>query len=146
MESGTPSRDTERAVSEENVEIVRGVYSEWERGNFWTADYFHPDIHVRWFAPIAAPAGAETHGIEELTRGMREVLGSYERMTCTAERIIDAGDQVVSVELWQGRGKASGIETESRNSSLWRFADGKVIYLANYGNQSGALEAAGLSE
>ena len=44
-------------MSQENVEIVRKVLSEWARGNFWTADLFDPNIHVRWVTPLVAPAG-----------------------------------------------------------------------------------------
>ena len=128
------------------MEIVRRIYAEWERGNFWTAQYFHPDVQVRWFDPIIAPAGGETHGIDELTRGMLEFVRTYEHISGTAERIMEVGMRVVSVERWHGRGKASGVETEVRSSSLWEFADGRVIYLANYGSPDGALEAAERSE
>ena len=27
-------------MSQENVEIVRRMFSEWGRGNFWTPEYF----------------------------------------------------------------------------------------------------------
>jgi hypothetical protein len=44
-------------MSEENVEIVRRLFAEWERGNFWTGDYFDPDVRVTWVDPIlAAPS------------------------------------------------------------------------------------------
>ena len=135
-------------MSEENVELVRKVLAEWERGNFKTADAFDPNIHVRWVNPILAPAGGETHGIEELARGMRDMLREWEKGsgTATAERILDAGEDVVSVETWRGRGRASGIELEVRQACIWSFSDGKVTRMIRYGDPTEALEAAGLSE
>jgi ketosteroid isomerase-like protein len=93
-------------MSQENVEIVRRLFAEWERGNFWTADYLDPDVRVTWVDPILAPR-PETHGIDELTEGMMDFLGTWDRLTASAERVIDAGERVVTVERWRGRGKAS---------------------------------------
>jgi ketosteroid isomerase-like protein len=135
-------------MSQDNVEIVRKVLSEWERGNFWTADVFDRDIHVQWLTPIVAPAGGETRGIEELTGGMLELLRQWQRgtATATAERIIDAGDRVVSFEVWRARGKSSGAETEMFQSCVWTLAGGKITRMVRYSDAEQALEAAGLSE
>jgi ketosteroid isomerase-like protein len=132
-------------MSEENVEIVRRVYAEWERGNFWTPQFFDPSVHVRWANPIFA-RGAETQGIEALTRAVQGFLDAYEDMTATAERLIDTADQVVAVEVWRGRGRASGIEMEEPAGSVWTMSGGKATHVVFYGEVSEALEAAGLSE
>jgi ketosteroid isomerase-like protein len=135
-------------MSEENVEVVQRVLSEWGRGNFWTADLFDPNVHVRWVDPIVAPSGGETHGIEELGRGMLDLLGQWEKGTAsaTADRIVDAGEHVVSVETWRARGKSSGVETEMLQGCIWSVSDGKVTRMIRYGDAAQALEAAGLSE
>ena len=77
---------------------------------------------------------------------MVEFLDAWERVTARAERIVSAGDKVISVETWRARGRASGIETEVRHSSIWTVVEGKITYFANYGNPDAAFEAAGLSE
>jgi ketosteroid isomerase-like protein len=135
-------------VSEENVEIVRRVLSEWERGNFWTVDAFAPDIRVRWVDPIVAPARGETHGLRELGRGMADLLRQWEKgsATATPERIVDAGEHVVSVETWRARGRASGAETEMLQACVWTLAAGKVTRMVRYSDEAQALQAAGLSE
>ena len=135
-------------MSEENVEIVRKVLAEWERGNFWTADAFDPDVHVRWMDRILAPTGGETHGIEELTRGMLDFLREWEKGSgsATAERIVEAGEDVVSIETWRGRGKASGLEVETPQACVWSVSSGKITRMIRYGDPAEALEAAGLAE
>jgi ketosteroid isomerase-like protein len=132
-------------MSEENVEIVRRLFAEWERGNFWTGDYFDPDVRVTWVDPILAPR-PETRGIAELTEGMVDFLGTWDRLTATAEEVIDAGDRVVTVELWRGRGKASRATTEVRQGSVLTISRGKVRRMVVYRDPADALEAAGLSE
>jgi len=135
-------------MSEENVEVVRKVLSEWARGNFWTADLFDSGVHVQWVTPIVAPAGSETQGLGELTRGMLDLLGQWERgtATATAERVVDAGEHVVSVEVWRARGKSSGAETEMLQACVWTVSDGKVSRMIRYGDAAQAFEAAGISE
>ena len=129
----------------ENVEVIRRVLSEWERGNFWTGESFDPDVHVRWMNPIFVHR-SETHGLDELSQAMVEFLEAWERITARAERIVSAGDQVISVEMWRARGRASGVELEVRHSSIWSVAAGKITYFANYGDPDAAFEAAGLEE
>jgi ketosteroid isomerase-like protein len=132
-------------MSEENVEIVRRVYAEWEKGNFSPAEAFDPYIRVVWAEPIFAQR-AETMGIRETTRNLQEFLSTYEGVTAAAEQIIDAGDRVVVIARWRGRGKASGIELAERAGSVWTISDGKVTRVENYRDPADALEAAGLSE
>ena len=132
-------------MSQENVEIVRRVYAEWEKGNFSTAEAFDPRVRVVWVDPMLAQR-AETIGLRETTRNMREFLDVYEHLTARAERIVDAGDVVVAVVSWHGSGKASGVEFAVRHGSVWTISDGKVTRIENYRDPAEALEAAGLSE
>jgi ketosteroid isomerase-like protein len=134
-------------MSAENVDVVRKVLSEWERGNFWTTDLFDPNIRVRWVNPLVAPARGESHGLEELGRGMLDLLREWEKgsATATPERIIDAGDDVVSIETWRARGRSSGAETEMLQACIWTVSNGTVTQMVRFSDEDEALEAAGLS-
>jgi SnoaL-like protein len=133
-------------MSQENVEVIRRVLAEWEHGNFGTGG--NSSI------PMSTSAGStrifvhrsETHGLEELGQAMVEFLDAWERVTARAERIVSAGDKVITVETWQARGRASGVETEVRHSSIWTVVGGKITSFANYGTPDAAFEAAGLRE
>ena len=133
-------------MSEHNVEIVRRIYAEWERGNFFeTSEFFHPDVHVVWIDPIIVPAG-ETRGLDELGATMRDFLDTWEDLTATPQKILDAEDEVVCLSVWRARGRASAVPVEYHQANVWTCADGRVTRLVNYGDPAKGLEAAGLSE
>ena len=132
-------------MSEENVEIVRRAYAEWERGNFNTPEVFDPEVHVVWINPIFVPH-SETRGLEALNQAMREFLDAWELGTATAGQLIDGGEKVVAENVWRGRGKTSGIDMEVRLWSVWTLTGGKATRVVQYEERSDALEAAGLSE
>ena len=131
-------------MSQENVEIARGAHAEFERGNFWTPEIFDPGIRVVW---LPGPDGlVETVGLEAMANAVKQWMESWEQVTNSAEQIFDAGDQVVIISNWRGRGKASGVTTEWRYGSVWTFSEGKVTSIISYTDPAEALEAAGLSE
>ena len=132
-------------MSQENVEIVRRVYAEWERGDFRTLDCFDPEVRVVWVDEMFA-RGSESKGVRSLARNMGEFLGAWDGATASAERIVAAGEQVVVLSCWRGRGKASGIEVATRLGSVWTMRDGKVVQMENYADPGKALAAVGLSE
>ena len=61
-------------MSQENVEVVRRVYADWERGRFRSADCFDPSVRVVWVDPIFAQR-AESTRLPDLGRSMAEFLG-----------------------------------------------------------------------
>jgi len=128
------------------VEIVRQVFAEWEDGNFSGA-LLHPEVRIRWLHPSAAgEQQVETVGLEDATKFLRDFLSAFEGATLSAEKIVDAGDKVVAIATWRGRGKISGVLTEWRYGGVWEFRDAKVVSLISYHDPAEALEAAGLSE
>jgi ketosteroid isomerase-like protein len=133
-------------MSQENVEIVRRVFNEMERGNFRIAEYLDPKVHVTWVNPVYGDSGGDSHGIREVAEGLLALFEALGDVTWTAEQIIDAGDRVVTVESWRARGKASGAEAEARQASVWTISDGKITRIVGYADPAEALEAAGLRE
>ena len=131
-------------MSQENVEIVRRAFAEFERGNFWIPEIFDPNVHIVWLPVVGGEV--ETVGLEAMGRTVKEWLESWEQVTYVAERFIDAGDQVVIIAEWRGRGKASGVVTKWRHGAVWTIRDGKMISLISYPDPTDALEAVGLTE
>ncbi len=138
-------RDTPQTMSQQNVEVVQRAFAEFERGNFWVPEIFDPSVRVVWLAPLAGE-GVETVGLDVMTRSIKDWLQSFEQVTTVPERFIDAGDRVVVIAEWRGRGKASGAFTKWRYGAVWTLRDGKVISLVSYTDPAAALEAVGLSE
>ena len=127
------------------MEIVRRVFSEFEQGNFWVPEVFDPSVRMVWL-DAAVVGNAETVGLQEMSGQLTNFFKEYEHLTLTAERIVDAGAEVVVIAAWRGRGRASGVPTEWRHGEVWNFHQGKVTSVISYGEPSAALEAAGLSE
>jgi len=64
----------------------------------------------------------------------------------TPEEFIDAGDQVVAIVHFRGRGRESGIEVDTRTYAVYTLREGKTIGMEEFTERFEALEAAGLSE
>ena len=131
-------------MSQENVEIVKRALAEFQRGNFWVPEFFEPDVRIRWLDAVGAPS--ETVGLRDMGNFMLNWLETFDNMSMVAERVVDAGDQVVVIAAWQGRGKVSGVDTEWRQGTVWTLRDGRVASVIGYQEPSDAFEAAGLSE
>ena len=132
-------------MSQEDVDVVTRIYEEFERGNFWLPDLFDPSIRIDWSDALFAHS-AHSAGVDELTADMRELFDAWEHLKATAERIVDAGEQVVVVATWSGRGKTSGVQVEATQGFVWTVRDGKALSVVSYEDPAKALEAVGLSE
>jgi hypothetical protein len=108
-------------MSQENAEIVRSAFAEFERGNFWVGNIFDPNVRI---VCLDALAGGETEslGIESMAATVQEWLRTWERMTTTAERITVVKDQVLVIATWRGRGITSGAPAEWRHGQVWTNA------------------------
>ena len=108
-------------------------------------EIFDPSVRIV-LPPAATGVEEETVGLDDLARLMKDWMRSWEQVMLVAEEVIDAGDQVVVIAEWRGRGKTSGVLTKWRYGGVWTLRDGKVTSIISYDDPAEALEAAGLSE
>ena len=134
-------------MSAQNVEIVRRIYAEFERGDFAAAvEWYAPDIRFETYMPDASE-NVTAQGLAALRTFMREWLGQWENYRVIADEFREVGDDRVFVGGRQAAsGHQSGVEVESPGFSVWTFRDGKVVSLFLHYDRAKALEAAGLSE
>src|SRR2546423_5758037 len=99
-------------MSEDNVGVVRSLYSEWEKGRFWSTDLYAPDVEWHWSSAAKAVRGgaASYKGLDEIGTAMREWVREWGWWSISAEKLIDAGDRVVVLRtihasLKDGRGE-----------------------------------------
>ena len=71
---------------------------------------------------------------------------SWDSYELQIERIVDAGDQVVSLFRITAVGAGSGVPVERGDAIVWTFREGRAVRIDYFNNQGTALEAAGLSE
>ena len=127
-------------MSVENVEAVRTSIDAYRRGDFVAASaYLAPNVvwEVGQELPARGPAAV---------RAMWERWESeWEELETVAEEFIDAGDHVVVVMRYRGRGRGSGVTVDDLQFEVHTFRDGVCIRKADYPTRADALEAAGLT-
>ncbi len=141
-------------MSEENVQNLRGFLEGWDpkadleawiAGDPRALSLFDPELAYE--DTILPDHVAETYrGYEGLARATQRWLEPFESLTVELERIVGAGDRLVSIHRVQMKARHTGIDLEGPLAYLWTFRDGRVIHLKSYANPREALEAAGLSE
>jgi ketosteroid isomerase-like protein len=133
-------------LSQENVELVHRMCEAFLAGNLAAAlDVLHAD--VTWHGTIGGlEEGRTAHGHDEVIEGFVEGLRDWERHSLEAEDYLDAGDRVVVLWHEVGRGKASGVEVETRTAVVYTVRGDEVVEVQGYMDRRQALEAVGLSE
>jgi len=131
----------------ENLDLVRSIYADWERGDFSRVDWAHPEIQL--VAPDGPAAGSWT-GVSAMRDTWREWLSAWEDLRVEADEYRELEDQSVLVLVHQsGRGKTSRIEigrTPGAVATLFHFRDGKVDRLVLYADHDRAFADLGLKE
>lgn len=130
-------------AADDNLECLRAVYSQWERGNFQAGgELFANDIV---YEPIAD--GRESFvGREAVNQQMREFLSQWSEFRVEARDFVQAGDLVVVTERQLGTGKSSGIAIEMAAFAVWTFRDGVVVRVRWETDRALAFGAAGVQE
>ena len=133
-------------MSQENVEIVRQIYAEWQRGNMKAGvERFDPEIVFESFMPDASER-IVANGPAEVEAFMREFLRDWRDYRMIGDEYRKVGATRVFVSGRQAAiGRESGATVEDTLFSVWTFRDGKVVHLIFERDRQRALEAAGLS-
>ena len=130
-------------MSQENIDRLRSIYSEWEKGNFRAgAEVLAPDIV---FEPMVDGHDAYL-GPAAVEEQMREFLAQWDDFRVEAEEFTARGDTVLVTEHQSGKGKRSGVKAETTFFAIWTFRDGLVVRVQWQSDRAKALEAAGLRE
>ena len=134
-------------MSQENVEIVRSIYAAWERGDFGSVEWIHPE--TEWVVADGPTPGRWT-GLPNMAEAWRSVLGAWEGFRMRAQEYRELDDErVLVLHQWSGRGKTSGLEVaemQTNAASLFYVRSGKVTRFVSYWDGERALEDLGLSE
>lgn len=132
-------------MSQENVEIVRGIYESWARGDF-RVSFDHLDPHIVFIVGPDFPDAGVFNGTEGVREYMRRFLEQWDRYTLTADEIQAVGDTVIVRLTQRAQGRASGVQTEMSYFHILTLRAGKIVRLDVQMHEKDALEAAGLSE
>jgi ketosteroid isomerase-like protein len=148
LDTALRGADTRRAVSQENVEIVRWAFDLLNRDGPAALDrfdeVFDPEVEMRAVGHLPDMSD-DVRGREGLTAWFAEVFTSLD-MRVEVDEFIDAGDSVVVVFRQIARGRASGAELTSSFAFVYGFRKAKVSCIDGYRTRREPVEAVGLWE
>src|SRR6478672_1949603 len=112
-------------MSQENVEFVHNAYAMVDRGDSAVWDLLPPDFAFDFSRRLIDPA---------ILRGPDQVRAYYRDMEAAwtdgarlqVEELIDAGDKVLALIRFGGRGKMSGVNVDALVWHVWAFREGLV--------------------
>ena len=135
-----------RAMSQENVEVVRRVTDVMDAEGFETAlpvflEAANPD--VEWREDPAWPGSSTYRGIEQVRQVILDRMDTLDFDQQT-EDLIDVDDRVVVLVRWVGRGKASGAQGELSMAMVWTVREQAITSVEFFLDRTRALEAVGL--
>jgi ketosteroid isomerase-like protein len=139
------TRDTARAMSQENVEVVKRIFAEWSKGNFAAGTPVYDENVLLVVHPQFAEPGVFV-GMDGVRKYMRGFLDPWEVLTIEGSDFRGAGDSVLVHVVQRGVGRVSGAGGELAYYQLWTLRGGRVIRIELILDEKDALEAIGLSE
>jgi ketosteroid isomerase-like protein len=128
-----------------NADIVRAIWADFEQHPYDIGDgaLYHADLVYESDA-LPDQAGETYHGFEEMRRAWATASAPWEDLEVGLEWVREIGaDVAVSSHFVRGRGVSSGLPMEAKFGYVWRFRDGKAVYLRAYGSAGQALRAVG---
>jgi ketosteroid isomerase-like protein len=133
----------------ENLDLVRSIYAAWERGDWSSSTWVHPDIE---YVMVDEPGSHVHEGAAAMVRAWGSFLSAWEdyRIEPVEYRALDH-ERVLVFVLAYGRGKSSGVELDESTrgrggANLFHIRDGRVVRLDAYFDRERALADLGLEE
>jgi ketosteroid isomerase-like protein len=129
-----------------NLDLVRSIVADWERGDYRSAEWAHPEIE---FVFADGPSPGAWTGVAGMTEAWRDFLNAWENFRLASEGFRDLdGEGVLVPYHFSGRGKTSGLEIgqmQTKNASLFHVSDGRVTRLVLYWDRERAFADLGLA-
>jgi ketosteroid isomerase-like protein len=130
-----------------NLDLVKSIYADWERGDWSSADWADPEIA---FEMVGGLNTGRWTGRAEMAEAWVAMLTAYEDLRAIPEEFRELDDGRVLVFLGnQGRGRGSGIdigEITSKSANVFIVRGGKVTSLTLYWDREDAIAELGLTE
>ena len=128
-----------------NLDLVRSIHADWERGDFSKAEWAHPEIE---FVFADGPSPGTWTGLTAMRATMREYLSTWQNARLEAEEYRELDDdRVLVLNRPYGRGKTSGLDTSdigATGAQVFYVRDGRVVRLVVYFDRDRALADLGL--
>jgi ketosteroid isomerase-like protein len=117
-----------------NLDLVRSLRSAWDRGDFSSADWAHPEIE---YVIVDGPTPGSWTGLTGMAGGWREFLSEWDdwHAQTTGFRELDSERVLMFVDL-SGRNRATELDVwqmgSATGANLFHVRDGKVAKFVPY--------------
>ena len=123
-----------------NLDLVRSMYAAWQRGDYSSADWAHPEIE---FVLADGPDPGVWTGVAAMAAAWRKRLSGVEEHRNEAQeyREVDP-ERILVIHHRNARGKTSRLELArlgSPGAAVIHVRNGKVTRLVSYMNCEHAL-------
>ena len=126
-----------------NLDLVRSIYADWERGDFSSTEWADSEIEC---VNVDGPEPGSWTGLSGMAKGVRDFLSAWEgyRSEPSEYRELDR-ERVLVLLHTTARGKTSGVEIEQMRANLFHIRGGKVTRLLHYWSRERAFADLGLA-
>lgn len=121
-------------MSQQNVDVMRGLYDAFSRGDVPTV-LAGMDANIEWNEAESHPYADHNpyRGPQAVLDGVFMRLGEeWEFFRVVTEHFLDAGESVVMLGRYQAKHRASGKGLDAQVAHVWQLRDGKVIRFQQY--------------
>ena len=139
-------RDTGRAMSQENVEIVHRLAAAAGARDVSTLVAL-TDPAVEWHSSVSVISeGGAYHGHEGVRQYVSDIADAFETFEALIDDVFTLGDVAIAVGRVSYRGYTSGVRQTEQFGWVVRFHEGQVIYLRAFRDPERALARVGQPE
>jgi ketosteroid isomerase-like protein len=121
-------------MSQENVQLIRGLYEAFARGNTH-AVIEAMDRNIVWNEAenFIYAEGNPYQGPQAILNGVFMRLATeWDGFSVTANELLDAGDRVIALGFYSGICKATSKAVRAQMAHDWTIRDDKVIRFQQY--------------
>ena len=103
-------------MSSANVELVRSIFTAWERGDFGSAEWADPGIE---FVSADGPAPGTWTGVTWMAQSWGEVLSAFDGLHVKVDEYLELDEHRLLVLFrFCGRGKTSGVDLRQMQAEV----------------------------
>ena len=131
----------------ENLDLVRSLYTAWERGDFGSTEWADPEIE---YVVVGGPTPGRWTGVAGLHEAFCDFVSAWVEFGLRAVecRELD-GERVLVFTRLSGRGRTSGLDLaqmQGGGADVLHVRNGKVARFVLYHDRDHALADLGLEE
>ena len=121
-------------MSQQNVDLVRGIYDAFAAGNVPAVlGAMSPDIEWNEAENFPLADGNPYVGPDAVLQGVfARLAAEWDGFAAVPDEIIDAGDTVIALGRYLGTYKATGKPIKAQMVHVWRIAGGKAAAFQQY--------------